>query len=257
MVHPVLPPSEDFAAYLVSHHHSHRMNVARQAMLQRMRNFHPTEVYPAISEALGVMAALGEFYAGPVDERGFISRVAGDPTRGRPVFVEESNSVELPTGATLQPLQARMLRILSDGASITVEALLKRAGSKATDHKAIAATIRNLRSTLTNSGIEVVTDRDGTVSMDSASCLLVQTSRSRNSGDVMHHAKWSIASNGIWFVTQIFLMSTIWRGIEQGTYWEIAIAGAVYVAATTIGSAAMMAHMLKTETGKRKVGASK
>ena len=81
-------------------------------------------------------------------------------------------------------------------------------------------------------------------------------SRSRNSGDVWHHAKWSVASNGIWFVAQIFLMSTIWRGIEQGTYWEIAIAGAVYVAATTLGSVAMMARMLKTETGKRKVGAS-
>lgn len=81
-------------------------------------------------------------------------------------------------------------------------------------------------------------------------------SRSRNSGDVMHHAKWSVASNGIWFIAQIFLMSTIWRGIEQGTYWEIAIAGVVYVAATTIGSSAMMARMLKTESGKRKVGAS-
>lgn len=81
-------------------------------------------------------------------------------------------------------------------------------------------------------------------------------SRSRNSGDVMHHAKWSVASNGIWFIAQIFLMSTIWKGIETGTYWQIAVAGVVYVAATTLGSAAMMARMLKTESGKRKVGAS-
>lgn len=81
-------------------------------------------------------------------------------------------------------------------------------------------------------------------------------SRSRNSGDVWHHAKWSVASNGIWFVAQIFVWSTIWGAVESGELWQIAVAGIVYVTATTIGSVAMMARMLKTETGKRKVGAN-
>lgn len=80
-------------------------------------------------------------------------------------------------------------------------------------------------------------------------------SRSRNSGDVWHHAKWSVASNGVWFITQIIIWSSVWRAIEHGAWWLIAAAGAVYVAATTAGSCIMMAHMLKTETGKQKVGA--
>jgi hypothetical protein len=79
-------------------------------------------------------------------------------------------------------------------------------------------------------------------------------SRSRNSGDVAHHAKWSVASNGVWFVTQILIWSTVWKAVESGTYALIAAAGVVYVASTTAGSC-WMAKMLKTETGKRMVGA--
>lgn len=81
-------------------------------------------------------------------------------------------------------------------------------------------------------------------------------SRSRNSGDVWHHAKWSVASNGVWFITQIFLMNGVWHSVESGARWQVGIYGLVYVAATTVGSALMMAYMLKTETGKRKVGAA-
>lgn len=80
-------------------------------------------------------------------------------------------------------------------------------------------------------------------------------SRSRNSGDVAHHAKWSVASNGVWFVTQILIYSSVWKAIESGTYGLIAAAGIVYVAATTAGSCWMMAKMLRSETGKRMVGA--
>lgn len=81
-------------------------------------------------------------------------------------------------------------------------------------------------------------------------------SRSRNSGDIWHHAKWSVASNGIWFVAQMFVWSTIWGAVNSGNLWQIVVAGLVYVVATTIGSVAMMARMLKTETGKRRVGAA-
>ena len=81
-------------------------------------------------------------------------------------------------------------------------------------------------------------------------------SRSRNSGDVWYHARWSVASNGVWFIAQIFLWSSIWRAVNSGALWQIAVAGGVYIAATTLGSCLMMAHMLKTESGKRKVGAN-
>lgn len=81
-------------------------------------------------------------------------------------------------------------------------------------------------------------------------------SRSRNSGDVWHHAKYSVASNGVWFVMQIFLMGTIWKSVETGAFWQILVAGVVYVMGTTAGSCFMMAHMLRTEKGKRRVGAT-
>lgn len=80
-------------------------------------------------------------------------------------------------------------------------------------------------------------------------------SRSRNSGDVRHHAKWSVASNGVWFIAQLFIWSSIWSAVESGAWWQIGVAGLVYVAATTVGSVWMMARMLRTETGKQKVGA--
>lgn len=80
-------------------------------------------------------------------------------------------------------------------------------------------------------------------------------SRSRNSGDVAYHARWSVASNGVWFITQILIWSTVWKAVESGTYMLIASAGIVYVAATTAGSCWMMARMLRSETGKRMVGA--
>lgn len=80
-------------------------------------------------------------------------------------------------------------------------------------------------------------------------------SRSRNSGDVLHHAKWSVASNGVWFVTQFLIWGSVWDSVKSGDYWHILTAGIVYTTATSLGSVAMMAHMLKTETGKRRVGA--
>lgn len=80
-------------------------------------------------------------------------------------------------------------------------------------------------------------------------------SRSRNSGDIWHHAKWAVASNGVWFVAQILIWGSIWRAIERAQYWQIGVAGVVYVAATVIGSVSMMAHMLRTERGARRVGA--
>ncbi|SDJ74343.1 hypothetical protein SAMN05216338_106320 [Bradyrhizobium sp. Rc2d] len=63
------------------------------------------------------------------------------------------------------------------------------------------------------------------------------------------------ASNGVWFVTQILIYSSVWKAIETGSYGLIAAAGVVYVASTTAGSCWMMAKMLRSETGKQMVGA--
>jgi hypothetical protein len=81
-------------------------------------------------------------------------------------------------------------------------------------------------------------------------------SRSRNSGDPSYHRYCAIASNGIWFVTNILITLQVWEAIKSGNWWLIAIAAAVYIIATTEGSVLMMKIMLSKESGKRKVGAS-
>lgn len=80
-------------------------------------------------------------------------------------------------------------------------------------------------------------------------------SRSRNSGDPQYHRRASWTSNGIWFVTNILVWAQVWRAIERGSWVELVIAGIVYVIATTEGSVLMMKKLLKSETGKRRVGA--
>lgn len=80
-------------------------------------------------------------------------------------------------------------------------------------------------------------------------------SRSRNSGDANYHRWAAICSNGIWFITQLLIINQVWPALVNGEWWRIAVTGAVYVAATTEGSVLMMRILLKTESGKRKVGA--
>jgi putative flippase GtrA len=81
-------------------------------------------------------------------------------------------------------------------------------------------------------------------------------SRSRNSGDPNYHRWAAICSNGVWFITQLFILSTLLPALTAGEWWKIAVTALVYIAATTEGSVYMMKVLLKKETGKRKVGAS-
>lgn len=81
------------------------------------------------------------------------------------------------------------------------------------------------------------------------------TSRSRNSGDPNYHRFAAWGSNGIWFICNVAIIRQIWEPIMRGDWLYIAIAGAVYVIATAEGSVIMMKYLLKTEKGKRKVGA--
>lgn len=81
-------------------------------------------------------------------------------------------------------------------------------------------------------------------------------SRSRNSADVDYHRRCAIFSNGVWFVTQVAIFSVLFKAVTEGSILQLALVGAIYVIATSEGSAFMMKRMLKSETGKRKVGAS-
>lgn len=82
------------------------------------------------------------------------------------------------------------------------------------------------------------------------------SSRSRNSGDPAYHRKAAWSSNGIWFLTN-GLMFSILKPIFDGdaAWWWWIVAGVVYCFATTEGSVYMMRRLIRSESGKRKVGA--
>lgn len=80
-------------------------------------------------------------------------------------------------------------------------------------------------------------------------------SRSRNSGDPSYHRKAAYCSNGIWFLTNILIWRQVWTAIESGSWLHLAVAGIAYCIATSEGSVLMMKRLLKSETGKQRVGA--
>ena len=81
-------------------------------------------------------------------------------------------------------------------------------------------------------------------------------SRSRNSGDPLYHRWAALTSNGVWFITTLLIWNQIWVALTTGDWWRIVATGLVYIVATTEGSVMMMRILLKTESGKRKVGAA-
>ena len=82
------------------------------------------------------------------------------------------------------------------------------------------------------------------------------SSRSRGSGDPSYHRLAAACSNGVWFVTQLFILNTVMPSLLSGDWSKVALVGLVYIVATTEGSVFAMRLLLKTETGKRKVGAT-
>lgn len=80
-------------------------------------------------------------------------------------------------------------------------------------------------------------------------------SRSRNSADPKYHRKCAWLSNGTWFVCYVLIMKNIWNPIMQGDFLRVVIALIIYTVATAEGSVVMMKRLLKTEKGKRRVGA--
>lgn len=79
-------------------------------------------------------------------------------------------------------------------------------------------------------------------------------SRARNSGSLAYHATASVFSNGIWFVSNIFLIGMVAKpGMDFAQLWPLA---SIYIAGTVSGSILMhYVSMRWLESGKRRVGA--
>lgn len=79
-------------------------------------------------------------------------------------------------------------------------------------------------------------------------------SRARNSGSLGYHATAAVFSNGIWFVSNIFLISMVAKpGMDAYVLFQL---GVIYITGTVTGSVLMhYVSITWLETGKRKVGA--
>lgn len=79
-------------------------------------------------------------------------------------------------------------------------------------------------------------------------------SRARNSGSYAYHAVAAVFSNGVFFVSQFFMIGMVAKpGMPLS---EAMTLGAIYIAGTVIGSVAMhYASINWLESGKRRVGA--
>ena len=91
--------------------------------------------------------------------------------------------------------------------------------------------------------------------IQNASFTLV--SRARNSGSLPFHAWASVGSNGVWFLSQIVVVTKIAEAWRAHDWLLLAFTGAFYTLFTVIGSISMHYISMKyIEKGKRKVGAS-
>ena len=81
--------------------------------------------------------------------------------------------------------------------------------------------------------------------------------RTRNCADVYHHLRWSLVANGVWFISFAVIMRNIWQSVLNGNIGSLLIVLFIYTASTSFGSVCAMWWQLKTERGKRCVGARK
>ncbi len=94
-----------------------------------------------------------------------------------------------------------------------------------------------------------------------AALLVVQNasftivSRARNSGSDLYHAIASVFSNGIWFVSQTFIIVGLMEIAQTASWGQWVILLAVYVIFTVIGSV-FAGRFARTylEKGNRRVG---
>lgn len=78
-------------------------------------------------------------------------------------------------------------------------------------------------------------------------------SRARNSSNVKYHAIAATASNGVWFVSQFFVIDILSRAKTEPAL--ALTAGVFYTTLTVIASVSMHKFLMaKVERGTRKVG---
>lgn len=89
------------------------------------------------------------------------------------------------------------------------------------------------------------------------SAAFTWVSRARNSGSVKYHSIASTFSNGVWFASQVVVISKITDAWATRNWPMIVATGLFYTFFTVIGSISMH-HFLQTkvERGKLRVGAS-
>ena len=84
--------------------------------------------------------------------------------------------------------------------------------------------------------------------------IFTWVSRSRNSGSVKWHGVASIFGNIIFFIIQIFLITTVWDFITGKDWISIALAIGFYTFFTTLGSISAHKFLLWFEKGRQQVG---
>lgn len=91
--------------------------------------------------------------------------------------------------------------------------------------------------------------------VQNASFTLV--SRARNSASLGFHAAASVVSNGIWFVSQFIIVTSVLDVVKSSDIAKGVFLGCWYVLWTVVGSVLMhYISMRWLEKGKRRVGAS-
>jgi hypothetical protein len=85
-----------------------------------------------------------------------------------------------------------------------------------------------------------------------------KVSRSRNGADFQYHRRCAWQSNGVYLVCQLLVLKHFFAALTAGTllgWLALVPMVVVYILSTAEGSVWMMKRLLKTETGKRRVGA--
>jgi hypothetical protein len=81
-------------------------------------------------------------------------------------------------------------------------------------------------------------------------------SRARNSGSIKYAAFAGITSHALWFLSQIFIVTSVIDLAKDGDLPQILWSGFIFVSSMVSGQIAMMYASLKYfEKGKRQVGA--
>lgn len=82
-------------------------------------------------------------------------------------------------------------------------------------------------------------------------------SRARNSADIAYHYRLAFLANFVWFISYAIILKNIWASVLNGNITSLLIVLIIYSISTSTGSACAMWWSLRTENGRRCVGARK